>query len=349
MNIDVRALARDLQVPLLVLESNVLAPYDFGEDCLDEGESDDENAESGEECASESEVDDENDASSEEERTSSNEGRTDCSDDDGVDVEATAEAALKKLVLPFKSEDFEKSVLGEPEMSESTKSETVEPSNNSKRPLRKASPLVILTCIMHHRIALGKISTSDGPRNAYTIIHDRCLSSGQRGEEYEVNKDRVAVILDIDDESKANEEGDEKTKKQVAKGSVYWIDDGVIRVTVIQVLWFAQVGVYHSASLLVTSKPPTPGIVSRGIALEGFCSLLAGIWGSGTGSTTLTENVHTINITKVANRRAVELGAAMLILFSFVGKIGAVLASIPLALAAAILCFKWALIVALGL
>ncbi|XP_038701294.1 uncharacterized protein LOC119998135 isoform X2 [Tripterygium wilfordii] len=115
---------------------------DFGEDCLDEGESDDENAESGEECASESEVDDENDASSEEERTSSNEGRTDCSDDDGVDVEATAEAALKKLVLPFKSEDFEKSVLGEPEMSESTKSETVEPSNNSKRPLRKDAYLV---------------------------------------------------------------------------------------------------------------------------------------------------------------------------------------------------------------
>lgn len=67
-------------------------------------------------------------------------------------------------------------------------------------------------------------------------------------------------------------------------------------------------------------RPPTPGVVSRGIALEGFCSILAGLWGSGTGSTTLTENVHTIDITKVASRRVVELGAAFMILFSFMGK-----------------------------
>ncbi|MBA0589288.1 hypothetical protein Gorai_018044 [Gossypium raimondii] len=110
-----------------------------------------------------------------------------------------------------------------------------------------------------------------------------------------------------------------------------------------------SVGTYHSASLLVSSKPPTPGVVSRGIALEGFCSLLAGIWGSGTGSTTLTENTHTINITKMASRRALVFGALFLILFSIVGKVGAILASIPLSLAAAILCFMWALVVAVGL
>ncbi|KAM7262065.1 hypothetical protein ACFE04_021142 [Oxalis oulophora] len=110
-----------------------------------------------------------------------------------------------------------------------------------------------------------------------------------------------------------------------------------------------SVGTYHSASLLVASKPPTPCIVSRGIAMEGFCSILAGLWGVGTGSTTLTENVYTINVTKVASRRAVEMGAVFLILFSFVGKIGAILASIPQALAASVLCFMWGLIVALGL
>ncbi|XVE86870.1 hypothetical protein DITRI_Ditri18aG0070000 [Diplodiscus trichospermus] len=110
-----------------------------------------------------------------------------------------------------------------------------------------------------------------------------------------------------------------------------------------------SVGTYHSASLLVSSKPPTPGVVSRGIAMEGFCSMLAGLWGSGTGSTTLTENTHTINVTKMASRRAVVFGALFLILFSFVGKVGAILASIPLSLAASILCFLWALVVAVGL
>lgn len=87
-----------------------------------------------------------------------------------------------------------------------------------------------------------------------------------------------------------------------------------------QIVQLIQVGTYHSASLKANSKPPTPGIVSRGIALEGFCSILAGLWGSGTGSTTLTENVHTIDVTKVASRKAVELGAVFLILCSFVGK-----------------------------
>ncbi|GFY90780.1 Xanthine/uracil permease family protein [Actinidia rufa] len=110
-----------------------------------------------------------------------------------------------------------------------------------------------------------------------------------------------------------------------------------------------SVGTYHTASVRINTKLPTPGIVSRGIGMEGFCSALAGIWGTGTGSSTLTENVHTINTTKVANRRAVEIGAIFLIFFSVVGKVGAILASIPQALAAAILCFIWALIVALGL
>ncbi|KAK9112925.1 hypothetical protein Scep_020444 [Stephania cephalantha] len=110
-----------------------------------------------------------------------------------------------------------------------------------------------------------------------------------------------------------------------------------------------SVGTYHSTAMLVTSKAPSPGIVSRGIGLEGFCSLLAGLWGTGTGSSTLTENVYTIEITKMASRRAIEVGAVFLILFSFVGKIGALLASIPISLAASVLCFIWALIVALGL
>ncbi|XP_042474759.1 nucleobase-ascorbate transporter 11-like [Zingiber officinale] len=110
-----------------------------------------------------------------------------------------------------------------------------------------------------------------------------------------------------------------------------------------------SIGSYHATSLLVNLKPPTPGIVSRGIGMEGLTSILAGLWGTGTGSVTLTQNIHTLDITRMASRKALQLGAALLILFSFVGKVGALLASIPLALAASVLCFTWALIVALGL
>lgn len=130
---------------------------------------------------------------------------------------------------------------------------------------------------------------------------------------------------------------------------IFRMRTSIIMIFVSLVASVDSVGTYHTTSVSINLKPPTPGIVSRGIGFEGFCSVLAGLWGSGTGSTTLTENVHTIAVTKVASRRAVILGALFMLFFSFIGKVGAILASIPLALAAAVLCFTWALIVTLGL
>ncbi|KAK1421503.1 hypothetical protein QVD17_23879 [Tagetes erecta] len=130
---------------------------------------------------------------------------------------------------------------------------------------------------------------------------------------------------------------------------IFHLRTSIIMIIVSLVASVDSVGTYYSASMHINGKPPTWGIVSRGIGLEGFCSILAGLWGTGGGSTTLTENTHTVTITKIASRRAVEVGALILIVFSFVGKVGAILASIPQALAASLLCFVWAVIVALGL
>ncbi|XP_031270638.1 nucleobase-ascorbate transporter 12 [Pistacia vera] len=110
-----------------------------------------------------------------------------------------------------------------------------------------------------------------------------------------------------------------------------------------------SVGSYHASSLLVASRPPTPGVLGRGIGLEGLSSVLAGLWGTGTGSTTLTENVHTIAVTKMGSRRAVEFGAYVLVVLSLVGKVGGFIASIPQVMVAALLCFMWGMLAALGL
>ncbi|CAN4081558.1 unnamed protein product [Withania somnifera] len=74
-----------------------------------------------------------------------------------------------------------------------------------------------------NRILLGKIPTSGGPTNAYTIIRGRSMSSGQRGEIYEVNGDQVAVIFDVSEKQTLEEETDEKPKAQDVKPSIYWI------------------------------------------------------------------------------------------------------------------------------
>ncbi|KAH0918479.1 hypothetical protein HID58_026139 [Brassica napus] len=110
-----------------------------------------------------------------------------------------------------------------------------------------------------------------------------------------------------------------------------------------------SVGSYHASSLLAASMPPTPGVVSRAIGLEGFASVLAGLWGTGAGSTTLTENVHTIAVAKMGSRRVVELGACVLVVLSLVGKVGGFIASIPQVMVGSLLCFMWAMFTALGL
>ncbi|KAG8378902.1 hypothetical protein BUALT_Bualt07G0032800 [Buddleja alternifolia] len=217
----VRALAQDLHVPLMVLDGSILAPYDFNED---ESESDEENGESVDESTSESEVEDENDASNEEDYTSSGEAKTDGSDDE-VDVQASAEA-LRKLI-PYNIEEFEKSVSGEPESSStSSKSETAEPSDKANGPLKKGDRVKYIgpsvSIEEKNRIVLGRIPTSDGPTNAYTVIRGRTLSSGQRGEVYEVNGDQVAVIFEISGKT-TKEVKDEKSAEPTVKPSICWL------------------------------------------------------------------------------------------------------------------------------
>ncbi|GFZ12661.1 nucleobase-ascorbate transporter 12 [Actinidia rufa] len=80
-----------------------------------------------------------------------------------------------------------------------------------------------------------------------------------------------------------------------------------------------SVGSYHASSLLVASRPPTPGILSRGIGLEGLSAAEQLSW------------VH-----------------AFLIVLSLVGKVGGFIASIPEVMSAALLCFMWAMLAALA-
>ncbi|KAI3454493.1 hypothetical protein Pfo_011156 [Paulownia fortunei] len=185
----------DLQVPLMVLDGGILAPYDIGED---ESESDEDNPE----CTSESEVEDENDASNEEDYTSSGEARTDGSDDE-VDINASAEA-LRKLI-PYNIEEFEKSVSGESESSStSSKPETAEPSDKASRPLKKGDRVKYI-----------------GP-SVCIEANNRTLSSGQRGEVYEVSGDQVAVVFDISGKT-TEEVKNEKSVEPTAKPSVCWL------------------------------------------------------------------------------------------------------------------------------
>ncbi|GAB2233580.1 hypothetical protein Droror1_Dr00002806 [Drosera rotundifolia] len=213
----VRALARDMQVPLLVLDSSVLAPLDLSEDCL-ENEYEDEDADTSEECSSESEAEDSNDASNEEWT------RSDATDDE--ELEARAADALKKLI-PGNIEELEKQVSGDSESSSGSKeAEDAEGSEKPKRPVRKGDFVKYIGPTVRveadNRINLGTVPTSDGPVSAYTVIQGREICNGQRGVVFEVNGDLVAVVIEASGNANNDTEKDTKVEEE-ANPSVYWI------------------------------------------------------------------------------------------------------------------------------
>ncbi|KAL1192602.1 Katanin p60 ATPase-containing subunit A1 [Cardamine amara subsp. amara] len=196
----VRALARDTQVPLLVLDSSVLAPYDCADDYNDESESDDDVAES-DQCTSESEADEETDANNDE--TSSSEAKIDGTDDEERYLEISKEV-LKKLGADI--EDIEKRMsehlFGSTEVSEAP---VVDHYDKAKRLLKKGDQVRYF-----------------GSAKKDAVKH-RPLSKGQRGEVYEVSGNRVAVIFDCGDD-KTTEESEKKPAEQPQMFPIHWVD-----------------------------------------------------------------------------------------------------------------------------
>ncbi|RID49469.1 hypothetical protein BRARA_H00269 [Brassica rapa] len=92
-----------------------------------------------------------------------------------------------------------------------------------------------------------------------------------------------------------------------------------------------------------------PSVLSRGIGWQGIGVLLNGLFGTATGATALVENTGLLGLTKVGSRRVVQISAGFMIFFSIFGKFGAVLASIPLPIFAALYCVLFAYVASAGL
>ena len=56
--------------------------------------------------------------------------------------------------------------------------------------------------------------------------------------------------------------------------------------------------------------------------MEGLGCVLAGMWGTGNGTTSYSENIGAIGVTKVGSRRVVQWGALIMIAFGVFSKFG---------------------------
>nr|XP_023920826.1 nucleobase-ascorbate transporter 1 isoform X2 [Quercus suber] len=108
-------------------------------------------------------------------------------------------------------------------------------------------------------------------------------------------------------------------------------------------------GAYKAASRLAIATPPPAYVLSRGIGWQGIGILLDGLFGTCTGSTVSVENVGLLGLTRVGSRRVVQISAGFMIFFSTLGKFGAVFASIPFPIFAALYCILFGLVASVGL
>ncbi|XP_070531836.1 solute carrier family 23 member 1-like [Ptychodera flava] len=109
-----------------------------------------------------------------------------------------------------------------------------------------------------------------------------------------------------------------------------------------------SVGDYHACARFSGAPPPPPHAVNRGICMEGFCCFLAGIWGSGLGPTSYSENIGAIAITKVGSRRVMQWTSLLLFICAVFGKFGAVLATLPLPIIGGALIAVFSMIISVG-
>lgn len=64
-----------------------------------------------------------------------------------------------------------------------------------------------------------------------------------------------------------------------------------------------SISYYPTVAQMCNAPPPPLHAINRGIGIEGFGTILAGIFGSGNGTNTFGENVGAIGVTKVIARQ----------------------------------------------
>lgn len=108
-------------------------------------------------------------------------------------------------------------------------------------------------------------------------------------------------------------------------------------------------GSFIAVSRFASATPLPPSVLSRGVGWQGVGILLDGLFGTGNGSSVSIENAGLLALTRVGSRRVVQISAGFMIFFSILGKFGAVFASIPAPIFAALYCVFFAYVGSAGL
>ncbi|MBT3663317.1 MAG: purine/pyrimidine permease [Candidatus Marinimicrobia bacterium] len=110
-----------------------------------------------------------------------------------------------------------------------------------------------------------------------------------------------------------------------------------------------SIGDYYACARLSGAPMPGKETINRGITFEGIGCFIAGVFGTGNGTTSYSENIGAIGLTRVGSRRVVQAGAVVMILLGTVSKFGALFTTIPQPIVGGMYCAMFGMITAVGL
>jgi nucleobase transporter 1/2 len=110
-----------------------------------------------------------------------------------------------------------------------------------------------------------------------------------------------------------------------------------------------SIGDYYACARISEAPVPTGRMISRGLGAEGLGCFVAGILQTCNGTTTYSENIGSIGLTRVASRRVVRCGAAVMLIIPVVAKFGAILATLPKPVVGAMFVGLFGMIASVGL
>ena len=83
-----------------------------------------------------------------------------------------------------------------------------------------------------------------------------------------------------------------------------------------------SVGDYYACTRLSGAPNPSAKTINRGITFEGIGCLIAGIFGTGNGTTSYSENIGAIGLTRVGSRRVIQCGGIIMLMLGMCAKFG---------------------------
>jgi uracil-xanthine permease len=110
-----------------------------------------------------------------------------------------------------------------------------------------------------------------------------------------------------------------------------------------------SIGDYYAVARISEAPTPTASMISRGLGTEGIGCFIAGLLQTCNGSTTYSENIGAIGLTRVASRHVVRWGASVMILLAFITKFSAIFTTMPGPVVGAMYCGLFGMITAVGL